>query len=192
MEFIAIPQRMSAPSGVCPLWEATRETRTTVSSAPPKALRGTAQMEAAPNPKAMALVAPSAPPVLMPMTTGLAIGFLKRPWSITPESASEAPTKAPVSVLGRRMCQMIVRSCAETPAPSGVRRPSSLRIMSRILMEEMSVMPTRTLSEATSKARAISPATRAYFFIGTIPAPDHRVRRRCIGIRSKNADRGSR
>ncbi len=80
--------------------------------APANAVRKTSGMPAtlAPKPRAMATLAPSAPPPETPRVKGSARGFRKSAWSAAPTIESEAPTSIARRTRGMRNRKKIVRA----------------------------------------------------------------------------------
>ena len=103
-----------------PPTEATANTSTSAPVAPAKDMAGSARAKAACAPVAMAITAPSAPPVDTPMMPGSAIGLRNSPCITAPATPRAAPTVRARAMRGSRMDATIacsVSGAAACPIP---------------------------------------------------------------------------
>ena len=112
----ATPASSSAAIEKRPPTEATANTSASAPAEPANAIAGSASGNTACAPIAIAITAPSAPPVDTPMMPGSAIGLRNRPCITAPAVPRAAPTNSARAMRGSRMVSTMARSVAPAAA----------------------------------------------------------------------------
>ena len=131
-------------------------TRNAAETAPANAMTGSARKKMPVRPVAIATTAPSAPPADTPMMPGSAIGLRKSPCIVVPATPRAAPTIAPTTMRGSRICSMT--SCS-VRANSPASMPADESTIHRTCDAGMDTGP--MLSEMSAVASVSSPRADA-------------------------------